>query len=292
MNFNVCFLVEDFYPVSHGSTTQIMLWSRRLAQHGNAVTVLTRRISKDHPKTERIQGYNIVRVPPVCGMSRYGKYLMMLPALWVLIQRRKEFDVILVSDFKVLGIVGVVGASLLRKFCILRGSTCGEMDGSYAYMFEGETSPARQAVIRFLARSRNIVLKRADYFLSICSPIKQELMACGVPTRKILELANGIDTTLYAPIKCSEKATLKRKLRLLTPSKRFLKVLGPKRMANATLERDFPDKKWGLFKSSAASRRARCLSYSLVFPWISFEFLLYRRRPVERVPREIEHMKE
>jgi glycosyltransferase involved in cell wall biosynthesis len=161
-----------------------------------------------------MEGYTVYRVPPAVGMNRYGKYLMMPSAFWSLIRERRRYDVIIVSDVKVLGMLGVIVGKMLGKACLLRAATCGELDGSYAYAFDSSASPAKRQFVRRLARLRNLVLKRADQFLSISSAIKQELLMCGIPDKKIVEFGNGVDTNLYKPVSQIQKHVLRQRLYL------------------------------------------------------------------------------
>jgi glycosyltransferase involved in cell wall biosynthesis len=206
--------MEDFYPVMHGATRQTMLIGEQFVKRDIDVIVITRRISKNHSKQEEINGIRVYRVPPVVMMSRYGKYLMLLPAFWTLIKKSKEYDVILVSDFKVLGIIGVISSKLLGKKCILRGASCGEMDGSYAFALDNSPSFIKRFFVKVLVSGRNTIIKYSDIFLSISSPITNELKNCGIVDKKIFEMNNGVDTAIFKPVSISEKENLRVRLKL------------------------------------------------------------------------------
>jgi glycosyltransferase involved in cell wall biosynthesis len=206
--------MEDFYPVMHGATRQTMLIGEQFVKRDIDVIVITRRISKNHSKQEEINGIRVYRVPPVVMMSRYGKYLMLLPAFYTLIKKTQEYDVILVSDFKVLGIIGVIASKLLGKKCILRGSSCGEMDGSYAFAMNSSPSWVKRFIVKILVTGRNAIIKYSDIFLSISSPITNELKKCGIVDEKIFELNNGVDTAIFKPVFVSEKDNLRMHLNL------------------------------------------------------------------------------
>lgn len=210
----ICFLLEDFYPVKHGATTQIMLLGKRLVELERKVIVITRRILSDHPKQEMINGFMVYRVPPVCNLSRFGKYYMLIPGFLALIQKRNEYQIILVSDFKVLGILGVFVSRLLGKRCILRAASCGEMDGTYVFGKDDSISHVKWFIVKLLVFFRNVILKEADGFLSISSHITKELVKSGVSLNRIMEISNGIDTKIFKPVSLAEKETIRKNLNL------------------------------------------------------------------------------
>lgn len=206
------FLVEDFWPVVHGATTQIMLLSERLVKLGASAQVLTRRISEEHASRESIDGYEIVRVPPAIGLSRLGKYLMIIPAMWAVFRERRNFDVLIVCDFKVLGVWAIALARLLRKPIFLRAESCGEMDGSFIGKFDDPPSKFATGLILGLIRLRNRILDLSDGFLSISSAIRDELLRAGVPAEKIIDLTNGVDLGRFTPVSAGEKQQLQQRL--------------------------------------------------------------------------------
>jgi glycosyltransferase involved in cell wall biosynthesis len=208
----ICFLIEDFYPVMHGATTQLLQLAKRLTKRGSTVTVITRRVSKEHLRREEKDGYDIVRVMPAIGMHRLGKYLMIPPALFALRGLRNNYDLIVVCDLKALGIPGIVAARCLGKRCILRAESCGELDGSYA--LNEMTSPIAAFLVTRALSLRNWVLLRADAYLSISRPIYREFIACGVPPDKIKTIPNGVDVTRFATASPARKAALRKSMNL------------------------------------------------------------------------------
>src|SRR6266511_5388895 len=115
---NICFVMEDFYPVMHGAATQLLQVADRLSRRGSRVTVLTRRVKKEHPRREEKDGFQIVRVMPAIGMHRLGKYLMIMPAFFALYNLRRVYDVIIVCDLKALGVLGVIAGKCFGKCCL------------------------------------------------------------------------------------------------------------------------------------------------------------------------------
>ena len=61
---------------------------------------------------------------------------------------------------------------------------------------------------------RNVLLKRADVFLSIAPVIRDEYEACGIPLAKIVDIPNGIDVARFSPVTPETKLALRQKLGL------------------------------------------------------------------------------
>jgi len=214
MKLRICFLSETFYPIIHGSARQIMLLGKQLVRRGHEVQVITRKIKPGDNTTESIDGYKVIRVPPAWGTHPWGKYAMWGPTLWSCISRRKTYDILVVSDVKALGPVGVLCARMLGKSCLLRAATCGEIDGSYVYMYDPNPSRFKVALAGWVASARNFFLKRADRFLSISSAISRELEQSVLPTENLIYFGNGIDTEQYKPASTTEADQLRERLNI------------------------------------------------------------------------------
>jgi glycosyltransferase involved in cell wall biosynthesis len=220
----IYFLMESFSPIVNGAVVQVMLLGEKLAKSDFRVTVLTRQTSAADARRENLKGIDVLRVKPAVGLHRLGKYLMIFPALFELIKQRDNWDIVIVCDMKVLGIVGVVASKLLRKKCLLRAESCGEMDGTFATQFGRPPSKFKLSLIGILVRLRNMILLRADGFISISSVIKAELLNSGVAEAIVHEIPNGIDTEVFTPVDAQKKRELKSRLAL--PNKRVFLYTG------------------------------------------------------------------
>lgn len=208
----ICLLTETFYPVVGGGETYARLFSRRLIKLGVEVFVLTRRVRPELKPSDDVNGVPVFRLPPT-GMVRFGKYAM-LPFLAVaLIRMRGLYNIIYVSNFRVLGPLAVLVGRLLGKKCVLRGGTCGELSGDYAIAFKATPAIALRALSAPAALRRQVLLL-ADAFVSISSAITAEFRRCGVPADKIAVLPSGVDTDLFHPVGPEQKRRLRRELGL------------------------------------------------------------------------------
>jgi len=208
----VCFLIETFHPVVGGAQAHARLLARHLRELGIETFVLTRRADAGFSRFEVVDGIPVRRLPP-CGPSRFGKYRMVPFALAELFRRRKDYDLIFVCGFRVLGVPAVLASRALGKICVLRAEALGEMSGSYASVY-GELSPVAHFAFRSWIRLRNSLLKRADAFVSISGPIADEFMRSGVDRNRISEIPNGIATELFRPADAETRRALRRKLKL------------------------------------------------------------------------------
>ena len=221
---SVCFILEDFYPLIHGASTQTILLSQRFIRNGHTVMVITRQIKAEDPPKETYRGIRITRVKPAVGVHRLGKYLMLVPTFLALAQQRKDYDIIVVADLKVIGLVGVLAARILGKKCLLNQVTCGEMDGSFATMYEATTGRGKELLVKALVSTRNRVIRNADRFVSISTAISNEFVRSGIPEHKISQIYYGIDTEKFNKLDDSEKISLRKRLGM--GSKRYFVFTG------------------------------------------------------------------
>lgn len=210
----ICLLTGSFHPVVGGGETHARLLCAELRRRGVSVCVVTRRRVRTSPVDERIDDVPVHRVPP-SGVPRLGKYLMMVPAFAHLVRTRREYDVIYVCGLRILGVVGALAAVLLGKHCVLRSESRGELSGGFIWeRTDGRTRPALKALFRWPVALRNVLLRKADAFLSISGVIRDEYLACGVPATRIASIPNGIDTARFAPVSAAERQALRQRLQL------------------------------------------------------------------------------
>jgi len=209
----LCVLVGAFYPIVGGGETHSRQLCSALVERGFSLFVLTRRYTAELKSFEVIDGIPVYRVWSG-GMKRWGKYLMMFPALFNLIRLRKEYDVIYVSVFRALGILGVVAAKLLGKRCVLRAGVSGEMTGSSLLAEYRGKKPVSYLLLSMFLPLRNAVLRRADRFISISQEVREDFLAAGVPEKHIVHIPNGVDTDRFHPVTVERKRQLREKLNL------------------------------------------------------------------------------
>jgi glycosyltransferase involved in cell wall biosynthesis len=210
----VCLVISTFFPYVGGGETHARLLCREMIRLGAEVFVLTRRTSPDLPGRDTVDGIPVERLPPVAS-RRLAKYLMLLPVFARLAARRRDYDVILVSGLRLLGLPGMLAALLFRKTCILRAASCGELSGAFIWDSPHVEEKGRPRwYFRAAIALRNKLLLKAHGFLGISKAIGDEYRACGVPDGKIAVINNGTDTELFQPVADKEKQALRRELGL------------------------------------------------------------------------------
>jgi glycosyltransferase involved in cell wall biosynthesis len=138
---------------------------------------------------------------------------MLFWSLLALAKTRSQYDVVYVSGFKSLGLSAVLAAKLLRKRCILKADSNGEMSGEFfaAGLKKFGLTPT-SIIVRILLSGRNKILRGANYFVAITTGIAEELKSEGVDPSSIALISNGIDTDRFSRITAFEKQSLRQTL--------------------------------------------------------------------------------
>jgi len=213
-NLGVCILTETFFPLVGGGETFGLRLATQLKNQGVNVLVVTRRVRKDLQPSEIVNGIEIFRVGPV-RFGALAKYFMTFTGFFKLVQLRKEYDIIYVNIFRVLGVLGVVAAKILGKKCVLRAGCSGEMSGDYPFReYVGKTQALTRLLFRVYICVRNRILLRADSFVGSSREIGQELSMSGVDSSKVKIIYLGVDTQRFAPLDPVQKTILRSKLGL------------------------------------------------------------------------------
>jgi glycosyltransferase involved in cell wall biosynthesis len=210
----ICLLTETYHPLVGGGETQARTLTEGLILQGWHILVLTRRHDTTLPRREVVNNVPVYRISP-SGSTHWKKWGLLLscgPALWIL---RRQYDLIFVSGFRVVGLTAVILAKLLGKKVILKADSLGEMSGVF---FAGGLarfglSPASWPFRVFL-QLRNSVLRRADHFVAISTAIVEELKAHGISDEQIERIPNSVDISRFYPVDKRTKQTMRRKLNL------------------------------------------------------------------------------
>ncbi len=205
-------MTETYYPVVGGGETQTQRLAEGLSARGFGVLVLTRRSDPALAKSEHFGAVEIGRLPPAGG-GHLMKWGLLLTAFLRLLRLRREYDVILVSGYRVLGLPAVLASRLLRIPCVLKADSLGEWSG--AFFRDGlarlRLRPTALPMRAFLA-VRNRLLQQADAFVAISSPVYAELAAGGVNPEHVHRLPNSVDTSQFCPVDRADKVKLRARL--------------------------------------------------------------------------------
>lgn len=191
----------SFYPSVNGAITQVTALSGRMLEKGYSLLVIASRTNAEQPSHEYRNGIEIIRVSPAIKLNNpWGKYIRLIPTFFELIKQRKKYDLIIVCDFHVRGVAGVVASKILNKKCFLRAESNGEMDGAFATQYGPPPSRGKMSLIHAFMVLRNGILKKADGFISISSAISREYLQSGIRPDALFEIANGVDVTRFSPV--------------------------------------------------------------------------------------------
>jgi glycosyltransferase involved in cell wall biosynthesis len=207
-------LTETYRPEIGGGERQAALLSASLAQRGFAVTVVARRSRPGLAWHEAEGGAQIRRLRPT-GPGRLRKWLLLFPALLLLVARRRDYDVVLVSGFRLLGISAMLAAIATGRPTVLKADSSGEMSGEYfrTGLRSLRLSPESR-LTRFLLSRRNALLRRADRFVCLSGEMREEFIRAGISPDRILTIPNGVDTERFRPADPEERSRLRRMLAL------------------------------------------------------------------------------
>ena len=208
----VCIFTETYYPVVGGGETQAQLLAEGLIASGHSVIVITRRSEKTLKKQERLGAVTVYRIAPA-GSGQLMKWGLLFSSFPLLIRLRKQYDLIFVSGFRIIGISAVLASSFLRKSCILKADSQGEMSGEFFTdgLLKLGFSPAWMPFRLFLGL-RNKILRKADAFSAISSDIAVELSLSSIPPNKIHMIPNSVDTARFFSVTFEQKTRLRKKL--------------------------------------------------------------------------------
>jgi glycosyltransferase involved in cell wall biosynthesis len=210
----VYMLTETYRPEIGGGERQAALLSAGLAQRGYTVTLVARRSRPGLAWHEAEGAVQIRRLPPT-GPGRLRKWLLLLPALRLLIAKRHDYDVVLVSGFRLLGIAAMLAAIATGRSTVLKADSSGEMSGEYfrTGLRSLRLSPESRLTRFFLSR-RNALLRRADRFICLSGDMRDEFIRAGIPPDRVLTIPNGVDTGRFRPADPEERRGLRRMLAL------------------------------------------------------------------------------
>jgi glycosyltransferase involved in cell wall biosynthesis len=210
----ICLLTETYYPVVGGGESQARALAEDLVAHGFRVMVVTRRSSPELSQVETIGGVVVYRTPPTGG-GPLKRWIMIFTCLVVLLSRRQQYDLIYVSGYKALGLTAVMVAKLLRKRCVLKADSNGEMSGAFFERGRLSLGLAPDSILfRLFLTLRNRILRQADRFVAISTDITEELHRHGVSPDRVERVTNSVDTTRFCPVGSAAKSALRQELQL------------------------------------------------------------------------------
>lgn len=205
---------ETFWPEIGGGEGQARALANCLTALGHSITILTRRSRREFSPRENHGSALILRLPPA-GPGRWRKWLMVPPAWLALCIRRGQYDAVLVSGFRILGVAALMARAITGRPTILKADSSGELSGEYfrAGLARTGLTPASWPVSLGL-RLRNALLRRADAYVALSDEMAREYLDHGIPANRVRRIPNGVDTDVFHPASPAERHSLRQRLRL------------------------------------------------------------------------------
>jgi glycosyltransferase involved in cell wall biosynthesis len=210
----VCIFTETYAPVIGGGETQAQLLAEGLISQEHSAIILTRRSDPTFKRCEMIGAVPVYRIPP-SGGGQLKKWGLVLSSILPLIRLRKQYDLLFVSGFRIIGISAVLIGKLFGKKIILKADSQGEMSGDFFINGLEKFGFSRNFLpFRLFLKLRNFILKKADAFSAISEDIVTELISSGVSPDKIHKIPNSVDTHRFLPVDQEQKTMLRKQLGL------------------------------------------------------------------------------
>lgn len=208
----LCVLLETYYPVVGGGESEALLLNKALTEKGFQVLVITRRSEINFKKSEVIDGIHVERIAPK-GPGSLKRWPMVVVSMYHLIKNVKKYDHIFVPGFRALGISAILVSKIFRKVCIVKAENIGEMSGEFFYRGLEQISLNKNFLLfRIFLKIRNVLIKKADAFISLSSEITSEFKNSGIGRDKIFEIPNPVDQDIFYKVDDKEKKRLRTKL--------------------------------------------------------------------------------
>jgi glycosyltransferase involved in cell wall biosynthesis len=198
----VCMLTALFPPSIGGIQSHTLRLGQKLAERGVAVHVVTR-LQPGLAAFERMGGVRVHRVGVARARGAAGSLAFVAEGVRAVLRLARHVDVLHAHQLLSPSTVGLVAAPLARLPLIVNPHACGDIGDV------GQLSRSALGRARLLA-----VVRRADAFVAVSRPIRDELLGAGAPPQRVWSIANGVDTDRFSPAPAAERAMIRRALGL------------------------------------------------------------------------------
>jgi glycosyltransferase involved in cell wall biosynthesis len=216
---------------SGGTERQLSELARQLELCGAEVTVLVRDLQErpggaPAPTAPQLRTRYVppAPVPKGTGWAALGPNLRYIAAtLRELLRARREYDVLIVSGFKQLGLPISLLARLVRKPCFLRIDAAWDLNDELTPESNARIGRRAQRLASAAIRtSRRAAFRLAHCLVAFSDPLERRLVELGAAPAKIRKIPNGIDTGRFAPAAPEEKVAQRGALGLPTDRAIFI----------------------------------------------------------------------
>jgi L-malate glycosyltransferase len=186
----VLMVIRLFYPWLGGTQSQADRLSRELIRRGLPVRLVTGWWFRGTPQRETIDGIPVFRNTTlweffgVRGLRKFGGYLYIATLLWRLWRTRRSYDVIHVHGLSYHTYAAALAGRWLHRPTIAKIANSGSAS---------DIDKMRRGDHLALSRYMLPTALRCDRFVALNEAVVRELVAAGVPERRIVRIPNGIE---------------------------------------------------------------------------------------------------
>ncbi|MGH8220228.1 MAG: glycosyltransferase family 4 protein [Steroidobacteraceae bacterium] len=223
---------STFVPpfTSGGTERQLSDLARELELFGAEVTVVGRETHEPtfcapQPPDDLRTRY----VPPApvakgMGWAALGPNVRYILATFRhLMRARREYDVLIVSGFRQIGLPVALLARIVRKPCLMRVDAAWDLNDELTPESNARIGPRAQRLVRAVIRTaRRLTFDLSNRLVAFSDPLERRLVELGAAPKKIEKIPNGVDTDRFAPAAPKEKMALRRSLGLPTDRAIFI----------------------------------------------------------------------
>lgn len=191
MNPRVVILTTFFRPVMGGVESNAERLAKYLASAGFPLVVVTKRVSRDWPDDEQLDGLHVVRIGPYGERDGRGKWKFTPSATRWLIAHKAEYDVVCCIDFRAIGLAGLAARAVTGRSVLFQAQTPGVFRWPLTFAY-----------------------KRPDAMACIGRELEREALALGMPRERVHFLPNAIDMMQFRRPTDDERHGLRKTLNI------------------------------------------------------------------------------
>ena len=178
----ILFLVDGYYPGVGGAEIQATLLAKTLIQRGHQVQVVAPHLLPELPLEDTWQGIPVRRIA-YFHVPKLANIFYMISFAHFLFKHGRDYDAYHIHMVHKMASVVAIMKRFLGKPVLAKVSGATE--------FEGGVLDFREDA--FYKRALRKLLMRLDYFQSLSSYSKSQILAAGARQDQVITLANGLD---------------------------------------------------------------------------------------------------
>ena len=213
MTARVVVVTPYFRPIVGGVESTAERLARYLAAQGVDVRVLTKKITRDLPDREDIEGVRVERIGPYGHRSAAGKWRFVPFAAASLVRDRSAYDVVCCIDYRGTGVAALAARAVTGHPVVFQAQTTGVLSGDNVNAALARWGIHASGLLGRLVRWPSWAMyRRGDAFACISREIEREALAAGIPRERVHFLPNAVDMIRFRPASDAERLALRQPL--------------------------------------------------------------------------------